>query len=374
MDSGAPLMPSALLGIGTAVPASRVSLDESIAAAASMCAQTREHADRLAVLHRQSGIEGRNVAFSADEVDRLARGVGHCDTPFMPKGPGYAGPTTAERMARYAEYAAPLAIEASRRALEASSREASRVTHLVTVSCTGFAAPGFDIALIKNLGLKPTVERTHVGFMGCHGALNGLRVARGLVAADPAALVLVCAVELCSVHHHYGWDPTRMVGNALFADGAGAVVVTAEQGAPSTAWRHAASGACLFPDSEPAMAWSVGDRGFTMTLSARVPGLIQRHLRPWLDDWLAHHGCSVDAVASWAVHPGGPRVLNGIQEVLGLSPDALEVSRAVLRLQGNMSSATVLFILREMMQRGAARPCVALGFGPGLAAEAMLLA
>jgi predicted naringenin-chalcone synthase len=366
-------MPSALLGIGTAVPAARVTLEESITAATSMCAETREHADMLGVLYRQSGIEGRNVAFSADEVDRVARGVGHCDTPFMPKGPSYPGPSTAERMARYAEYAAPLAIEASRHALEASSREARRVTHLVTVSCTGFAAPGFDIALIKALGLRSTVERTHVGFMGCHGALNGLRVARGLVAADPTALVLVCAVELCSVHYHYGWDPKRMVGNALFADGAGAVVVAAAQGTPPATWRHAASGACLFPDSEPAMAWNVGDRGFSMTLSTKVPGLIQRHLRPWLDEWLAHYGCAVDAVASWAVHPGGPRVLNGIQEVLGLAPEAIEISRAVLRLQGNMSSATVLFILREMMRRGAARPCVALGFGPGLAAEAMLL-
>ena len=150
----------------------------------------------------------------------------------------------------------------------------------MTVSCTGFRAPGVDIEVIKTLGLAATVQRTHVGFMGCHGALNGLRAARAFVEADPAARVLLCAVELCGLHYHYDWDPQRMVANALFADGAAAVVGVPESAAPSEAWRLAANGACLFPDSEDAMTWTVGDHNFEMTLSKGVPGLIARNLRP----------------------------------------------------------------------------------------------
>ncbi len=366
-------MASALLGIGTATPSSRIDLEDSIAAASAMCAESDDHAGLLATLYRQTGIENRHVMYSEAEVDRVVRGSGTCETPFMPREPGYAGPTTAERMERYVNEAGPLARAAAMAALEEARCAASRITHLVTVSCTGFAAPGFDVGLIKELGMDASVERTHVGFMGCHGALNGLRVARGLVAAEPEAMVLVCAVELCSIHYHYGWNPKKMVGNALFADGAAAVVVGSAQNAPKGAWRHLASGARLFPDSEAAMSWHVRDRGFDMTLSTRVPGLIQQHLRPWLDGWLERWGCSVESVGSWAVHPGGPRVLSGIQELLGLGDEALEIPREVLRTYGNMSSATVLFILREMMRRDMQRPCVALGFGPGLAAEAMLL-
>jgi predicted naringenin-chalcone synthase len=276
-------------------------------------------------------------------------------------------------MERYREYATPLALEASAEALRESGVEAGGVTHLVTVSCTGFSAPGFDVGLIKGLGMRATVERTHVGFMGCHGALNGLRVARGLVAAERRAVVLVCAVELCSIHYHYGWDPRRMVGNALFADGAAAVVVRGVNGVDHGEWRHVASGACLFPESEAAMGWEVGDRGFEMTLSTKVPGLIGRHLRPWLDEWLGREGLGVEEVGSWAVHPGGPRILSELEGVLGLGPERLAISRQVLRDQGNMSSATVLFILRELRRIGAERPCVALGFGPGLAAEVLLI-
>ena len=124
----------------------------------------------------------------------------------------------------YAEHAGPLALAAARQALEQSRLRPDEVTHLVTVSCTGFAAPGVDQALIRGLSLPATVERTNVGFMGCHGALNGLRVANAFTGADASAVVLLCAVELTSVHYHYGWDPQKIVANAIFADGAAAVV------------------------------------------------------------------------------------------------------------------------------------------------------
>src|SRR5262249_751861 len=147
-------------------------------------------------------------------------------------------------------------------------------------------APGFDVGLIKSLGLPPEVERTHVGFMGCHGALNGLRVARSFVESQPPARVLLCAVEISSIHYYYCWDPKRMVGNALCANGAAALVGAAGNQGKSSDWQAQTNGSCVFADSEYAMTWSIGNHGFDMTLSAKIPNLIAAHLRPWLEQWL----------------------------------------------------------------------------------------
>jgi predicted naringenin-chalcone synthase len=163
-----------------------------------------------------------------------------------------------------------------------------------------------------------------------------------------------------------------MVANALFADGAAAVVGAPASAAPAGAWCAAATGSCLVPDSAKAMTWTVGDHGFEMTLARQVPGLIATHLRPWLEAWLAREGVALGQVGSWAVHPGGPRILDAVEEGLSLPRQATAVSRAVLAEHGNMSSPTVLFVLGRLRAADAPRPCVALGFGPGLMAEAVL--
>jgi predicted naringenin-chalcone synthase len=274
-------------------------------------------------------------------------------------------------MATYEDKALPLALRAAEAALNDGGIDPSQVTHLVTISCTGFAAPGVDIGLMKRLKLPPTTERTHVGFMGCHAAINGLRVAQAFGDADPAARVLMCAVELCSLHYHYGWNPKRMVANALFADGAAAVVGGKDP--DDNHWNVAATGSCLFPDCESAMTWHIGDHGFDMTLSTRVPNMIAANLRPWLEHWLGKSHLRLSDIAAWAIHPGGPRVLTDVENALDLTPDLTAVSREVLGECGNMSSPTVLFLIDRLRRRGAPRPCVALGFGPGLVAEAALM-
>jgi len=256
---------------------------------------------------------------------------------------------------------------------------AQRITHLVTVSCSGFHAPGVDLALMAALPLDAGVARTHVGFMGCHGALNGLRVAAGFTGAQPEACVLLCAVELCSLHLQYGWDAERIVANALFADGAAALVATGEPPSkqdPATAplSRLIASGSLLVPASTEAMSWGIGDHGFAMGLSPQVPDLIGAHLRPWLEGWLAGHNLSLDTIGSWAVHPGGPRILSAVIKGLALDPGLIEPSRSVLRDYGNMSSPTLLFILERLRRSGTAGPCLAMAFGPGLCIEVALLA
>ena len=277
-------------------------------------------------------------------------------------------------MRRYEEQAGALAVSAGREALRDAGVPPERVTHVITVSCSGFYAPGFDITLIKQLGLAAQVARTHIGFMGCHGMLNGLRVARAFLAADPGACILLCAVEMCSLHHQYGWDSDQIVANALFADGAAALVGVSGQTSAGSVYRVVSSGSTLVDDCEDAMSWRIADHGFQMTLSPRVPELISRTIRPYLEGWLAGQGMDFAAVGSWAVHPGGPRILAAFGEATGLSRAMLEPSYKVLAEYGNMSSPTVLFILERLRRIGAPRPCVALAFGPGLAVESVLLA
>ncbi|MEM8678917.1 MAG: 3-oxoacyl-[acyl-carrier-protein] synthase III C-terminal domain-containing protein, partial [Planctomycetota bacterium] len=212
------------------------------------------------------------------------------------------------------------------------------------------------------------------GFMGCHGAINGMRAALGLTAADPNANVLLVATELCSLHFCFSWHPERLLGNALFADGSAAMVCRAASPTnEADAWQVAATGSCLIPDSREAITWRIGDFGFEMSLSSEVPDLIETHLHPWLASWLDKHQLSIEEIKSWAVHPGGPRIVDAVEQSLGLQPEATHRSRDVLRTHGNMSSPTLLFILERLRLAEAPRPCVALGFGPGLVAEAALI-
>lgn len=283
------------------------------------------------------------------------------------------GPSTADRMRAYRQGANDLAARAASAALANSGVDPAAVTHLVTVSCSGFAAPGFDIALFDRLPLPRQTSRTHVGFMGCHGALNGLRVAKAYVEADPTACVLLVAVELCSLHFQYDWTPQRIVANSLFADGAAAAVLQNASPSDARVWSVRDNWSEVVPDSLDAMSWTIGDHGFEMTLSPEVPELIRTHLRSRMEGWLDRHGLNLAGVATWAIHPGGPRILDACAEALGLQPDALRASRGVLESYGNMSSPTLLFVLDTLRDRSSAGPCVALGFGPGLAIEAALL-
>lgn len=279
-------------------------------------------------------------------------------------------PDTAERMARYHGEGCRLALRACSGALEKAGWEPGSVTHLVTVSCTGFQSPGLDSHLAEALGLRPTVERLNIGFMGCHGALNGLRAARGFAALG--GRVLLCAVEICSVHFQYGWDLEQVTANALFADGAAAAACE-PSGPDGASPRLAATGANLFPATAEEMGWRIGNHGFRMNLSPRVPRLIEENLRPWVEEWLAGEGLTVEEVGSWAIHPGGPRILDATARALGLGAEAMEPSWTVFQRHGNMSSPTVLFILDELERRNAPFPRAALAFGPGLAAEAALV-
>lgn len=371
-----------ILGIGTAVPEHDADQGEAAELHAELSGLDRVRARVLRTLYRRSGVE-RRASVLLDRPDgRLAARQSF----YRPvRDEGDLGPATSERMDRYEAHAPGLALRAAGRALADAEQDPASVSHLVTVSCTGFASPGVDIRLVEELGLDRDVTRTQVGFMGCHGALNGLRVAHGYARSEPESVVLLCAVELCSLHFAYGWDPEVMVTNALFADGAGAVVCA---GAPavgaradeSTAagpsapdWNVVSTGTVLLHESGDDMTWRIGNHGFRMTLSSRVPDIIGGQLAGWLEPWLARSGLEPDDVATWAVHPGGPRILDAVEGSLGLDRSRTEAARSVLRGHGNMSSATILFILERLRRERAPLPCVALAFGPGLVAEAALI-
>ena len=371
-----------MLAVGVAVPQFGFGHQVSSKFAERMSCSTDQQSRKVAALYRRTGIENRgSVLLDGNPEAEIINSFYPPATSPTDRGPG-----TKSRSDRYASEAPLLAIASSKNALQQSGIAADEITHLVTVSCTGFSAPGVDIELIDKLGLPATTQRVQVGFMGCHGAVNGLRVCRGLLAADPDAKVLMCSVEVCSLHYQYGFDPDRIVSGALFADGSASVVLQSstepsslddemidDPAAGQGLGRVVATGSCLIPDSRDAMTWKIGDTGYEMTLSARVPGLIQANLEEYMTGWLAEQGETIDSIEGWAVHPGGSRILSATQDALSLSDDDLATSRGVLSEHGNMSSSTMLFILSRFAKAERPKPWVMLGFGPGLEIEVALI-
>ena len=358
-------MPLTLHGIGTAVPTQQLSQAEAVEVAHRINAESPEQMRLMSRIYQKTKVLTRgSVLLENDGVDGMSKER----LSFY----GSESPGTAQRMQVFDAHAGGLALEAAAKALEDADISSGAITHLVTVSCTGFQSPGVDLFLIEQLELAPSVQRTHIGFMGCHGAMNGLRVAHAFAEMDPNAVVLLCAVELCSLHMAYGWHPEKVVANALFADGAAAVVASANPSPAHQSLVLRRSGSMVIPDSADLMHWNIGDHGFAMGLSPRVPETVGAALLPWLRDWLADQAIDLEAVTSWAIHPGGPRILSTCAEVLSLGPNLLLDSRAVLQEHGNMSSATILFILERLRRRSTAGPCLALAFGPGLSTEVAL--
>ncbi len=273
-----------------------------------------------------------------------------------------AYPGTAARMRLY-EHHAPALAEQAVAALDLLG-QAQRITHLIVASCTGFVAPGLDQLLASRLGLRPDLQRVLIGFMGCSAAVPALRIAQATVLADPTACVLVVNLELCTLHLQETDDIETALSFMLFADGCTAALVSAEPiGLALGDFRTA-----LIPGTEDHITWHVGDQGFIMHLSGKVPARITDSLRGQRDFFL--RGESSQVIDLWAVHGGGRTVLDAVQSGLALDEQALAPSRAILAAHGNMSSATIMFVLAGMLltaqpgQRG-----LAMAFGPGMAAE-----
>lgn len=356
-------MSASIIGIGTAVPATRLDQNAVRDLFAGQPDLDRVTRRIITAAFDHSAIDTRHTV-----LPELVSG----GSPFVDADTRRIGmPATGVRNAVYAREAPALFAAAARDALEHAQVEASDVTHVVTASCTGFFAPGPEFRLVRDLGLRSTVSREHLGFLGCAAALPALRSAARICATDPSALVLVVCAEICTIHLRSSADPDQIVSSAVFADGAAAAIVTAAPAAGIPRLDLDRFATAITDDGESAMGWTIGDHGFEMTLTAEVPRIVGREVKGALRPLRAE-----GPVDLWAVHPGGRSILDRVEAACDLDPDTLRHSRDVLREYGNMSSATILFILQRMLADPATPDgarLLAVAFAPGLTVESALL-
>jgi predicted naringenin-chalcone synthase len=364
---------AAILGLGTALPSYRYAQS----AIAEWLVEALRHQNRTSMARRIPQM------FAATGIDYryscLPDGFGSpAQSGFVADRATNKPVPTSERMAIYQRESIPLGVAAAQAALHdlavqhelAPEAAAESITHLIVVSCTGFFAPGLDQAIALRIGLRPTVERTLIGFMGCAAAFNALRNAVHMAEARPNTRVLIVCVELCALHFQADTNMANLIATSIFADGAAACVVgipAADYAGDSLA--IAGSYSALMPDTPDEMVWKIGDQGFALQLSTRIPDLLSIAAPQAISSMFP-----LERPAFWAIHPGGRAIVDALEAILQLPPEAVEPSRTVLRECGNMSSPTILFVLHEMRDQlrqsvNTSTTGVAMAFGPGLVVE-----
>ena len=314
---------------------------------------------KLDFLYRKSGIDSRHSVLDDFQKEEVS------DFTFFPKNTELNPfPGTAARMQVFEEKGPELAEQAVRSALQQAKVEANSLTHLIFISCTGMVAPGLELDLMRRLDIPSSVERYCIHFMGCYAAFTGLRLADQLVKANPQSRVLVVSVELCTLHFQKEYTEDNLLANSLFGDGAAAaLVMQSEKGLQIKNYFSE-----VLWEGEKDMAWKIGDFGFEMRLSQYIPSLLNQGIRRLRDLFEAKFNFS--KVRHVAIHPGGKQILIQVQEAFGLSPEVNQHALEVLRTCGNMSSASILFVLERMLQDSSIQgDILALGFGPGLTLE-----
>lgn len=287
-------------------------------------------------------------------------------------------PSTGERNAVYEKTYQSITEQAVTKVFaDCAYLTAEDVTHVITVSCTGFTNPGPDLFIKEKFGLSPSVERYHVGFMGCYAAFPALRMADQFCRASPDSVVLIVCIELCTLHMQINAREDTLLANALFADGAAAVLVSSLEPAPS---RRVLSldvfSSRTISSGEKDMAWTIGDHGFDMTLSPEVPRILGLNAVAVMGSMLTECESSLELIDAWAVHPGGKAILRALEKSLRLKEGGLHHSHEVLREFGNMSSATILFVFKRIMDEAMEKEgatIAAAAFGPGITVEFGLL-
>jgi predicted naringenin-chalcone synthase len=280
-------------------------------------------------------------------------------------------------MELYKQHAVPLCIEAIENCLFSYKEfDTSQLTHLITVSCTGMYAPGIDIELIEAIGLPTHIQRTAINFMGCYAAFNALKAADAICKANADAKVLIVCVELCTLHFQKHKTEDHLLSNALFADGAAAAVMEAKPKKECSISIESAYCDLYFTGKHD-MAWHIGNFGFEMTLSAYIPELIQQGIRNLAEKLLKHLKLTIADIHLFAVHPGGRRILEVIEQQLGMKKEDNRYAYHTLKEFGNMSSPTILFVLKalwnDLQQSDAGKNILSFAFGPGLTLESMLM-
>jgi predicted naringenin-chalcone synthase len=360
---------SYLTSIGIAVPENRFEQSEIGKFMTRAMQLDYENNRKLNAIFKSSGISYRHSVLTDYGKDK--------NFSFYPNTENFEPfPSTVIRLHEYQKHAPDLCIAAIHDCLANQvAVDIHTITHLIVVSCTGMYAPGLDIDLVEKLGLRHDVQRLSINFMGCYAAFNGIKVGDAFCKADPRANVLLVCVELCSLHFQKQPTEDNMLANALFADGAAAILMQATPTAGVNLVPEAFHNSLSF-SKDPQMAWSVGNLGFEMKLTSYVPEIIQSGIKKLTNEMLSKIKKDFSTIKHFAIHPGGKKILEVIEKELGLSKDDNRHAYAVLNKYGNMSSPTVLFVLyyllKESTQENNGESILSFAFGPGLTLESIL--
>ncbi len=355
-----------ITSIGTALPEFRHAQSDILNFMQQAYELNETDERKLAFLYRQSSINTRYSIISDFSTPSS-------EWTFIPANEKHGFPCLDKRMELYAEKAAPLSVRAIESCIEGHI-DPPDITHLITVSCTGMSAPGLDLEIFEAMNLSPDIFRTSVNFMGCYAAIHALKMAKMICDSNPSANVIIVATELCTLHFQKEFTVDNAASSLLFADGSAAVLV---RGAD-----HATPG-CLSLQSfyskvalrgKKDMSWHISNKGFLMTLSAYIPQLIKEDIAGLVDAALDHSGLQRQDVTHWCLHPGGKKILEVIQQQMGLCDCQVSYSKRVLSDYGNMSSASILFVLKDMLEEENEVPRTVFGvaFGPGLTMETFI--
>jgi alpha-pyrone synthase len=359
-----------ITAIGTANPPYKRSQKEAAELLAAAFDLNSAEKRLLRVVYKATGIDARHSVLPD-----------YCGEPghftFFPNDPDDPYPSTSARMAIYKDNALPLALAAIDACFSSlPSFDKNNITHLITVSCTGMYAPGIDIEIIQRLGFPSTTQRTAINFMGCYGAFNALKAAHAISQSEKNANIMIVCVEICTIHVQKNMSMDHIVSNAIFADGAAAVIV---QSQPDEK-KHLSIDAFhsdLLAQSDKEMAWHIGDQGFDIVLSSYVPQLIQSGIAAFMQTLLNKRQLSPSDIDFYAIHPGGIKILQACEKTLTISKQQNKYAYEVLRQYGNMSSATIFFVLKRIFDEIQAadhqKNIFSCAFGPGLTLESALL-
>jgi predicted naringenin-chalcone synthase len=363
-----------IYSIGTALPPYKIAQSAHHDILQSSPDIGRKQKLQIRKIYSRTGIEYRHSV-----LEEFGRQENADNILFFPTDQHKMTPVS-KRMQIYEDCAADLCMDAVKDCLSGlEDFDIARISHIVTFSCTGMYAPGLDIQLVERLSLGKNVERTAINFMGCYAAINAIKSAYYIAKAEPDAVVLIVGLELCTLHYQKNETEDRIVANALFADGAAAAIIS------SSHIDKTDSGCILSLDSFYAefesggreeMAWRIGDYGFDLKLSSYVPDLIEKNIHQMMQKIFDRAGITQDDISFYALHPGGVSILEACEKALGISKEQNKISYDILRDHGNMSSVTILFVLKEYLKKftkaDAGKKLLGYAFGPGLTMESML--
>ena len=356
--------------IATVVPEKYYTQEFALEKWLSLIGDTEEKRLILKKIYKATGIEKRHTII--DDYDKDPS-----DYTFYPKNPTMKPePSTAKRNDLFITEAKRLSLKAVKKLLsDIPEFDKQKITHLITVSCTGFLAPGIDFYIVKDFDLNPGVHRFNLGFMGCQAAYPALKLARNICLSEPDARVLIVNVELCSVHIQQDFVLDLVVSNVIFADGISAALVSANKedvkGSKLILHEFISSFA---EESEEAMAWSIGDTGFLMKLSVYIPNIVQDNIRPVMEGLFRKSGVTKEEIDIWAIHPGGKAILTKVQQALAITREDLDHCYHVMQEYGNMSSSTIMFVFERILNDLNKKGIVfSAAFGPGVTIESGLL-